>query len=112
MENDKEIRIAVLIERMENIKDQFKRFTSHFDSEERATILISKRIDQHDTVIKQHWDLLSKHERILFNDGKGLIFKVDRLERMHENRNFTFGTIVSVVSLLLSIIATIVMLQK
>jgi hypothetical protein len=112
MEENREIKIAVLIERMENIKDQFKRFSSHFDSEERATILISKRIDQHDLTIRQHWDVLTKLDRILFNDGKGLIFKVDRLERMHENRNWTFGTIVSVISLLISILTVIVMIQK
>lgn len=37
--------IAVIKERMQNLTDQFKRFISHLESEQRVTNNISKRLD-------------------------------------------------------------------
>ena len=43
--DDLKTHLAVLIERVNNLSDQLKRFVSHLESEQRTTEQISKRVD-------------------------------------------------------------------
>lgn len=110
MDNEKEI--AILNERTENLKDRIARFTSHLESEQRVTGNISKRVDQVELTQKYHQELLSKFDRMLLNEGRGLTFKVDRLEHQEKNRRWNVGVIMGIFSLLVSIGTAIIMIVK
>lgn len=104
--------VLLLIERCENFKDQLNRFVSHLESEQRVTGNISKRVDEANYLIKSIDDICKKHERILLNEGKGISYRIDRLERMQDNRKTAFNSWFSVLSLLISLMALLVMIFK
>jgi len=107
-----ESQVRILIERTENFKDQLNRFVSHLESEQRVTGNISTRVGDIKSIVDRIDRVIERHERILLNDGKGMIVRIDRLEQMASNNKSRTTTWISVVSLLTSIGAFILMFFK
>ncbi len=106
----------VLNERLENIRLQLGRIISDFNSEKDVRVANSKRLDDaikriDELIMYKNFDheKLEKHERILFNDGKGLIFKIDRIDRALESKKdifrFWIQLFVSIGAIIISLIA-------
>lgn len=109
-------KLVLLEERYDNIKTQLGRFQSHLESEQRVTGNISKRVDTFEHFMKTQHELLLKFDRIIFNEGKGLTYRVDRLENQSSNskdkHRWNTATIISILSLLTSLGTIIVMIWK
>lgn len=104
--------IILLQEKFKNHDDQIKHIIALYESEQRGRNNIYKRIDQAEYTFKGNDDLLKKHERILLNEGKGLSYEVDRLKRLQENKKSYLITWISILSLLTSVVAIILMMLK
>lgn len=106
----------VLNEKLENIRLQLGRIISDFESEKEVRVANSKRLDDaikriDELILYKNFDRekLEKHERILFNDGKGLIFKVDRIDRALESKKdsvrYWIQIIISILAVVISLLA-------
>jgi hypothetical protein len=94
----------VLLEKGQEHTDfQLKRFMSHLESEQRVTNNISKRVDASEK-------LVDKHEKMLINDGRGLMFRMDRIEQREAASKSNLHTWFSVLSLIISLVALIIMM--
>lgn len=107
-----ESQIRLLIERTDNFKDQLNRFVSHLESEQRSMGNISKRVEDAHFIIKLFDEAIKKHERILLNDSKGLSFEIDRLKTLSQARKSNISSWISILSLITSIIAMVIMIIK
>ena len=104
--------IILLQEKFKNHDDQLKHMIALYESEQRGRVVINKRIDQAEYTFKMNDELIKKHEKMLLNDGRGLSYEVDRLKRLQENKKSAVVTWISVLSLLTSMAAIIIMLTK
>lgn len=87
----------LLLERdLKDIDSQVKRLVSHLESEQRVTGNISKRVD---TVEKLH----EKHESMLINSGKGLMFRMNNIEQREQASRSNLTTWVSILALLIAL---------
>jgi hypothetical protein len=100
---------ALVNEKLDNLKTQVARLISHFESEQRVTGNISKRVSETEFYQKSHLEKIEKFERILLNEGKGMTYRIDRLERMIEskkdNTRVIIQNVLTVAALIISIIA-------
>lgn len=83
--------IAVIKEKMQNITDQFKRFMSHLESEQRVTNNISKRMDTLEHTLGRIQD-----EKI----------------KSDTNSKWKTETIISLISIVVSFATVLIMLFK
>lgn len=104
--------VLLLKERSENFKDQLGRFVSHLESEQRVTGNISKRVDEANYLIRSVDELVKKHEKLLLNEGKGLSYRIDRIENLLEIRKNNTGMWMGIISLITSIGVFILMFFK
>lgn len=109
-----ETQIALFNEHLENIKLQVGRSVSHIESEQRVTSNISQRVTQTEDWLRRLNEAFDKHERIILNEGKGLVFRVFIIEQEAKNQinkkeafRWTIGTIMSFVAVMISLISTI-----
>lgn len=104
-----ESQVRVLIERTENFKDQLNRFVSHLESEQRVTGNISSRVGDIKSIVDRIDRVIERHERLLLNDGKGLVVRMDRLDQITSNNKNRVATLISIISLLTSVGSFILM---
>lgn len=102
----------------DSVRLQIGRIISDFNSEKEVRVANSKRLDEaikrlDQLEIYKNFDRekLEKHDRILFNEGKGLIFKVDRIDRLidlkKDNNRYLISLLLTVIAVLISIAALI-----
>lgn len=85
------ISVAVTNEKLSNLSDQFKRFISHLESEQRVTTNISKRVDQIEHIINHIEDTKNKEQN---------------------TSRWKLETVISIVSTITSIVVMLVILFK
>lgn len=107
-----EVDLLLLKERSENFKDQLMRFVSHLESEQRVTGNISKRVDEANYLIKTVDELVKKHEKLLLNEGRGLAYRIDRIENALLHRKSSGTVWMNIISLAISLGALILMFFK
>lgn len=73
-----DVHLAVLEERMENLKLQLFRLMAHVESEQRVSQNHDRRLESHDKWINRMQLEVDSHEKLLLN-GEGLTVKMDRL---------------------------------
>jgi predicted glycosyltransferase involved in capsule biosynthesis len=93
------IEFLLLQKQVENIDLQVKHFVAHLESEQQVYGGHQRLIDANKLIMEMHQKLIDKHDLLLLNNGKGLVFKVDRLEQRNSNNR-------SILSLWISLIAT------
>lgn len=106
MQNDTEYQL--LKQDVENIKTQINRFVSHLESEQRVYGGHRTLIDYNKTIIDMHQKLIEKHESMLINNGRGLMFDVDRLKQRAENNKANLALWISLISTAAAIISIII----
>lgn len=120
-----EVNLAVLEERLENIKLQVFRLMAHVESEQRVSGNHERRIESHDKWLNRMQIEVDSHEKLLLN-GEGLTIKMDRLtqyvkqqetifkEQKAEMEKFqwTLPNIIAVLSLLSTLGLGVLMIVK
>jgi biopolymer transport protein ExbB/TolQ len=117
-----EINLAVLEERLENLKSQLFRLMAHVESEQRVSENHDRRIESHDKWINRMQVEVDSHEKLLMN-GEGLTIKMDRITRdmeslikeqnaKSERFQWTLPNIIALLSLLSTIGLGVLMFMK
>lgn len=107
-----DVPIEVLYERMQNYKDQVMHLIALYESEQRVTGNISKRTEDNNYAIKSIDEIVKKHERIILNEGKGISYRIDRIEQWQKHKQSSLSTWISILSFLSSIGAILVTIFK
>lgn len=103
-----QIEITLLNERYEKLYDQSEHIKGLYVSEQRVSVNQGKRIDQNFHMIETIQKVMEKHERMLTNNGRGLLFDVDRLKQRAENNKANLALWISLISTAAAIISIIV----
>lgn len=99
-----EVRLRLVEVATENLDLQNKRFVSHLESEQRVSQNQGKLIDANTRTSETQQKILEKHELILLNSGRGILFRIDRLEQRNEGSKNRLYAILSIVSVIISAI--------
>lgn len=89
-------------EKFISLDEQIKRFFSHLDSEQRRLQNHEKRLDSVEIENKRTGETLDKYDKLMFNSGQGILFKLDRIEQQTKYKDKGWEKIAVVISLLLS----------
>lgn len=102
------VEYQLLKQDVENIKTQLNRFVAHLESEQRVYGGHRALIDYNKTILDVHQKLIEKHESMLLNNGRGLLFDVDRLKQRAESNRANLALWISLVSTAAAIISIII----
>jgi phosphoglycerate dehydrogenase-like enzyme len=102
-----ETEFELLKQEVQHIDGQFKRFVSHLESEQRVYNGHRALIDYNKTMLDIHQKSLEKHEAILINSGRGLLFDVDRLKQRAESSKSNIALWISIISAAAAIISIV-----
>lgn len=95
-----DVQFQLLKKDVENLTIQLNRLGSHMESEQRVYGTHRTLIDYNKTLLDMHQKSLDKHEFMLLNAGRGLTFKVDRLETKSSGNRHTWNMFFAVAGFL------------
>jgi CRISPR/Cas system CMR subunit Cmr6 (Cas7 group RAMP superfamily) len=124
-------KISILNERQIAFTDQQKRFFSHIDSERAhfktyselintidanlklQTALLEKDIKNNSATLNELKELWKKHDQLLINGGKGLVFEVDRINNKMSHNKEGRAAAIAIISVVISVLGVVIRyLQK
>lgn len=94
-------------EKFISLDEQIKRFFSHLDSEQRRLQNHEKRLDLMETENKRTGETLDKYDKLMFNSGQGILFKLDRIEQQTKYKDKGWEKIVAILSMVMSFAALV-----